>query len=98
MRQWDTKKQFKPDYKHVARLVFLGLVQAFTQPNWSYTFSEIWSGLSRLISHLMGILLAIVLLVLSPITFPLLCLVVKMRTRARRLEYLRRNRAADEDL
>lgn len=97
MRQWDTKRQFNPNYRHIARLVFLGLVIAVRHPDWSYTFRELGSAVLRLTSHLMNILLAVVMLVLSPVAFPALCLLCKLAARSRRLAYLRRMRAADED-
>lgn len=98
MRQWDTKKQFKPRYGMVAGIVFLGILKAFQYPDWRYTLQDLGRACWRLWGHLGGIVLAILLLVLSPVTFPLLCLVEFSSTRRARLDYLRSNRQADEDI
>lgn len=97
MRQWDTKRQFQPDYKHVAKIVFCGLALAISHPDWGYTLRELGEAVGRLARNLGGILLAAALLLLSPIAFPVLCLACKHSARRRRLDYLRRMRAADED-
>lgn len=98
MRQWDTKKAFKPRYALVASIVFLGWLKAFTHPSWKRLFGELWAGLFGITAALFGIVLGFLLLALSPIAFPALCLFEVKNTRRRRLQYLRANRRADEDV
>lgn len=98
MRQWDTKKQFKPRYGLVAKVVFLGIWIALSQGDWRCTFRQLGVVLWELVKDIGNVLLGVALLVLSPITFPLFCLVEAKQTRRRRLDYLRRERAADEDI
>lgn len=98
MRQWDTKKQFKPDYRRVAKVVFLGWLSAARQPNWRWHLGELWSGLSGLTAGVLGVAFGAVLLASSPVSFPLLCLAHRMTRRRERLSYIRRNRKADADL
>lgn len=97
-RQWDTKKKFEPDYRGIARLVFLGWLRAFGEPNWRYIGSELADVMRRIGEALLGIALGFVLLITSPLSFPLLCLAHKRAIRAKRLRYIRRNRAADRDI
>jgi len=98
MRQWDTKKHFRPRYAFVAKLVFAGLWIAVTQPNWRYAVSTFLEGCRELSLHVFGVALAVILLVTSPIAFPVLCLAEFLTARKRRLAYLKRNRACDEDI
>ena len=97
-RQWDTNKRFEPDYRGVAKLVFLGWLRAFGEPNWRYIGSELADVLRRIGEALLGISLGFALLVTSPLAFPLLCLIHKRTRRAARLRYIRRNRQADADI
>lgn len=100
MRQWDTKKRFEPRYRLVAQMVFLGWLMAIAGPNtnWRYAWREFCDGLLGLGVNILGLLLGIVLLVLSPIAFPVLCVFERRTARRRRLKYLRVNRKADEDI
>lgn len=98
MRQWDTKKEFKADYPSIARLVFLGWLRALAEPNWGYALAALGGAVSRLLGHLFAVLLALSVLLLSPVTFPLFCFMHRQSLRKQRLNYLRRNRAADEDI
>lgn len=98
MRQWDTKKQFEPDYRWVAKMVFLGWVRAATEPQWRQIVNDLWGALRQLLFALLVIALAVVLLLTSPLSFPLLCLAHRMTRRRQRLNYIRRNRAADADI
>lgn len=97
-RQWDTKKEFKPNYKHLARVCFLGIFDACRQPDWRYAFSSLGFALWRMAGHLGNILAAAVILFVSPVLFPVLCLTLGGLNRRARLNYIRRNRAADEDI
>lgn len=97
-RQWDTKKQFKPNYRHLARVCFLGVFDACRQPDWRYALSSLGAALWRLVDHLFNIALAVFVLAVSPVLFPVLCLVLGGLNRRARLDYLRRNRAMDEDI
>ncbi len=97
-RQWDTKKQFEPDYCGVAKIVFLGWLKAATYPAWGRIVRDLWDALVQLLDAVFGIMLALVLLISSPLSFPLLCLAHRMTRRRKRLNYIRRNRAADADI
>lgn len=97
-RQWDSKKEFKPDYKHLARVCFLGIFDACRHPDWRYAFSSLGSALWRMAGHFGNILAAVVILALSPVLFPLLCLTLGGLARRARRDYLKYNRAADEDI
>ena len=97
-RQWDTKKKFETDYRWIAKLVFLGWLRAFGEPNWRHIGSELADVMWRIGEALLGITLGLLLLLTSPLSFPLLCLLHKRTRRAERLRYIRRNRAADRDI
>lgn len=97
-RQWDTKRQFKADYKNIANLVFFGWAVALRNTEWRWALSHLGWGVSALLRGLTGAVLGLVFLVTSPVSFPLACAVAKMNERRQRLDYLRRQRAADEDI
>jgi hypothetical protein len=95
-RPWDTKKKFEPDYRGVARLVFLGWLRALGDPNYRSIASELADVIWRIGEALLGIALGVLLLITSPLSFPLICVIHKRSLRAKRLRYLKQNRRADE--
>lgn len=98
MRQWDTKKQFKPRYQLVARVVFLGIWVWLSEEDWPGALRDIGDGLLQLAKHLLTLLFAVMLLIASPVTFPLCCVLERGAAKRRRLAWLRANRRADEDI
>lgn len=97
-RQWDTKKKFEPDYRGVAKLVFLGWLRALGDPDYRAIASELVDVMWRIGEALLGIALGVLLLITSPLSFPVICLIHKRSLRAKRLRYIRNNRAADADI
>lgn len=97
-RQWDTTKKFEPDYRGIAKLVFMGWLRALGEPNWRFIGSELAHVAGRIGGALAGITLGLVLLITSPLSFPILCLIHKRTRRLERLHYIRRNRRADADI
>jgi len=95
MRQWDTKKEFKPDYRSCAKLVFLGWLQAARYTQWRWHLRQLWEAFCGLVTGVAGVAFGISLLALSPAALPLLCLVHKRTRRLQRLRYIRRNRKVD---
>jgi hypothetical protein len=98
MRQWDTKKQFKPRYGYVAKVVFLGVWIALSEQYWWGAFCALWDAVVRLSKMIGNVLLGVILLITSPVMFPIFLLTEVGRAKRQRLAYLRRNRAADEDI
>lgn len=98
MRQWDIKKEFKPDYRWVAGIVFFGWLRAIKEGSWSQICSDAWDVAARLSLDLLGVVLGIVLLLTSPVSFPVFCLIHRQTRRKERLRYIRRNRKADADI
>ena len=97
-RQWDTKKKFEPDYRGVARLVFLGWLRALSEPNYRSIGSELVDVMLRIGEALLGIALGVLLLITSPLSFPAICLIHKRSLRAKRLRHIQQNRQADADI
>lgn len=97
-RQWDTKKKFEPDYRGVARLVFLGWLRATREPEYRSIASELADALFRIGGALLGIAIGFLLLVTSPLSFPAICLIHRASLRGKRLRYIQRNRKADADI
>lgn len=97
-RQWDTKKKFEPDYRWIAKLVFLGWLRALGEPDYRSIGSQLVDVMWRIGEALLGITLGLALLATSPLSFPLLCLAHKRTRRAERLRYIKHNRAADRDI
>ncbi len=98
MRQWDTKKQFKPRYAEVAGVVFLGWWFVIRSTEWKREARWFVDGVLSLLTPISLVLCGLVFLVLSPIAFPVMCLIEKLSQRSRRLDHIRRNRAADRDI
>lgn len=89
MRQWDTKRQFKPRYG----AVFKGFLLAWVKP---------LANLAKLVSislHcLADLALGLLLLILSPVMLPVFLIAERRLTRRRRLDYLIAQRLADKDV
>lgn len=98
MRQWDTKKEFKPRYDLVAELVFLSWWRMLSKHQWGYAVEALWLGLRAIMIPITGLVFSVVLLAGSPVIFPVFCLLERLLLRKRRLMYLRENRAADADI
>ncbi len=78
-------------------MVFCGIPMAAEHGSWAYGLRMLLEAMGILSRAIGNMLLAIALLALAPIAFPLICLLCKLAARSRRLAYLRRMRAADED-
>ncbi|MBI6558099.1 hypothetical protein YA0868_01925 [Pseudomonas syringae] len=89
MRQWDTKRQFKPRYG----AVFKGFLLAWVKP-----LANLAKSISLSLHSLADLLLGILLLVLSPVMLPVFLIAEKRLTRRRRLDYLIAQRLADKDI
>lgn len=98
MRQWDTKEQFKPDYRGCVRMVLLGWYDDARSRRWRWYLSELWGGLYGLGGGLLTVAAGLVIAMLAPVTVPLLLLAHGRSVRRRRLNYIRRNRKADADI
>ena len=97
-RQWDTKREFKPNYRKVAHGTFLGWWRVLTVRDWLYNFREMVDALKGF-SVLIGVLLAsLLMLALSPIVFPLWCFLEWKLQCRNRLYWIKLNRQADEDI
>jgi len=97
-RQWDTKREFKPDYRKVAGGVFLGWWRVLTVKDWAYTFRSMGEDIVTLARLICLLIAALLMLVLSPVVFPLWCFLERRLQRRNRLYWIKRNRAADEDI
>lgn len=94
MRQWDTKRQFKPRYKLVAEIIFMGWLTAIRRIEWHCWVDDI----KGVIEPPLVLSIALLMLLSSPITFPVACAFEYAYVRRRRLRYLRANRRADADV
>lgn len=89
MRQWDTKRQFKPQYARACGAILLGPWRSFKNGVPSYLEAA---------QSLSDLCLSVAIFICSPVILPV-CLFIESRlARSRRLAYLRSNRAADEDI
>lgn len=97
-RQWDTKREFKPDYRRCAQIVFAGWLTVLRHPDWRATFRRLWDELYDLGVLIVALLAGLAMLTFSPVVFPAFCLREMHIQRRNRLYWLKRNRAADEDI
>lgn len=97
-RQWDKDREFKADYKAIATLVFTGWLSEISRVKWIPIFRDLRSALYGLAGAIFGVLIALIILATFPVSLPLFCIIAKCSERRRRLDYLRRMRAADADI
>lgn len=89
MRQWDTKRQFKPRYG----AVFRGFLLAWVKPS-----ANLAKSVSLSLHCIADLALGLLLLILSPVMLPVFLIAEKRLTRRRRLDYLIAQRLADKDI
>ena len=98
MRQWDTKKQFKPDYKAITLFVFFGLYLTLRKFDWRTLWFDLRDAFTGLTALAISVMLPVLLLATFPLSLPLMLFLAWKAQRVNRLHYLRSNRKADEDI
>ena len=86
----------EPNYRGLAKLVFLGWLQAIREPSWGQMACELWDAIRNLAAGLLEVAFGFLLLLTSPISYPLLCLLHRKAVQRKRFRQLR-NRAAEEN-
>lgn len=89
MRQWDTKRQFKPRYG----AVFKGFLLAWVKP-----LANLYKLVSISLHCMTDLALGLLILILSPVMLPIFLIAERRLTRRRRLDYLIAQRLADKDV